>query len=221
MARLPSNPSPSGSLPSLLSSRFTLSRCTPPIQTPFDYFWPPSLESMREWTTKRFLLRFANPRDQQFKLVDIETGDLVAFIRWDVPESMKGLDDGFEVFKVFGDESEEMTKENDSTPPEGANEEKMSEKWDTKNMLVLGLLCTHPAYQSQGAAKALMESVFTIADNEGIQVYVESLSNATGLYKRYGFKEIDRLEFDLSKAGREGKAVMDIMIREPNVPTNK
>lgn len=47
---------------------------------------------------------------------------------------------------------------------------------------------------------------------------MESLSNATGFYRRHGFKEIDRLEFDLSKAGREGMAVMDIMIREPNVP---
>ncbi|KAF9063139.1 hypothetical protein BDP27DRAFT_1335598, partial [Rhodocollybia butyracea] len=94
----------------------------------------------------------------------------------------------------------------------------VSDKWDTEHMLVLGLLCTHPSYQNQGAANALMDDVLHIADNEGIKVYVESLGSATGLYKRYGVKEIDRLKFDLSKAGREGKAVMDIIIREPNVP---
>ncbi|KAF9046991.1 acyl-CoA N-acyltransferase [Rhodocollybia butyracea] len=227
--------------PPLSSSRFTLSRCTPTdvpqmvstylaafSQTPFDYFWPPSLDSMRDWSTKRFLLRFADPKDQQFKLVDNETGDLVGFIRWYVPEGMKGLDEGFEVFKVFGDESDEIAKKHKSALPEGVNEElwneffggmkKMNDKWDTKRMLVLGLLCTHPSYQNQGAAKALMENVLRIADNEGIRVYVESLSTATGVYKRFGFKEIDRLEFDLSKAGREGTAGIDIMIREPNVP---
>ncbi|KAF9063796.1 hypothetical protein BDP27DRAFT_1334589 [Rhodocollybia butyracea] len=92
----------------------------------------------------------------------------------------------------------------------------MSDKWDSEHMLVLVLLCTYPSYQNRDAAKVLMENV--LHNNEGIQVYVESLGSATGLYKRYGFKEIDRLKFDLSKAGREGKAVMDIMIREPNVP---
>lgn len=95
------------SAPASLPPQFTLSRCTPDdipqltevyinafSATNFDYWWPP-VDIMRQWTLQRFALKIQNPTNQHFKVVDNETGQVVAFSRWDIPAGMKGLDEGF------------------------------------------------------------------------------------------------------------------------------
>jgi hypothetical protein len=60
-----------------------------------------------------------------------------------------------------------------------------------------------------------MQSVLAIADTEGITTYLEALENALPVYRRYGFQTVDQLDYDLTKAGQMGTAVVDIMTREP------
>lgn len=84
--------------------------------------------------------------------------------------------------------------------------------------LALQLLCTHPAYHRRGLGAALLNDVLAIADKEGITTYIEALENAVPVYKRHGFRTVDQLEFDPTKAGQEGTAVVDIMLREPANP---
>ncbi|ORY62944.1 acyl-CoA N-acyltransferase, partial [Pseudomassariella vexata] len=209
---------------------FILARCTPNdvpqmvsvylsafIDTKFNWWWSPTLDAMRRWTERRFVGKFAEPSAHHFKVVDTETGKLIAWSRWNVPKDMKGMAVGFQ---TYGEETKE-----DLGIPEGADERlhheffdgihRMSAKWRASEKLGLSVLCTDPAYHRRGAAKALIGAVLPIADAEGCTTYLEALENATAVYELYGFKTVDELEYDLTKAGREGKARINIMLREP------
>ncbi|KAI1470974.1 uncharacterized protein F4812DRAFT_419674 [Daldinia caldariorum] len=169
---------------------------------------------------------------------------VVAFAKWDPPAAMKGLRAGFAVYdEEEGKETEMETRDEDGkiiageegggvpqkkkklTAPEGADEalyeeffdglERMGEKWRTSEKLVLSIICTDPAYHGQGIAGALLRPVLALADEERIPAYLEALPLAVPLYRRLGFQPVDRLEYDLTKAGRDGKAVLTIMLREP------
>lgn len=54
-----------------------------------------------------------------------------------------------------------------------------------------------------------------VADAEGIPTYLEALPLAVPLYRRLGFVGVDKVDFDLVKAGIEGTATLTIMVREP------
>ncbi|KAF8185552.1 acyl-CoA N-acyltransferase [Mycena galopus ATCC 62051] len=221
-----------------LAPLFTISRCTPNdvpqlvecyldafAETTFTWFWPPT-ESMRTWLLRRFVRRFEDPTDQEFKIVENTSSQVVAFARWGVPSGMKGVAEGFRTYELAesltGREAQSYGKQD---MPEGANEEvfheffagikHMQAKWDAESKLDLGLVCTHPKYQGQGLAAALIKPVLDIADAEGITAYVEALPNAKAVYEHYGFKTVDTQEYDLTKAGREGQEVLSIMVREP------
>ncbi|KAJ7142732.1 hypothetical protein C8R44DRAFT_761016 [Mycena epipterygia] len=157
-----------------LAPRFTISRCTPAdvpqlvecyleafTETAFAWFWPPTRESMHAWTFVRFVRRFEDPTDQQFKIVEETSSKVVAFAQWGIPSGMKGLAEGFRTYEL----AEKI--------PEGANEEvfheffagikHMQAKWAAKSKLDLRLICTHPKYQGQGLAAALIKPVVDIA----------------------------------------------------------
>lgn len=101
---------------------------------------------MRRWNEGRFRLRFRDPTDQQFKIVDDKTGQIVAWARWTVPERMKGLAGGFRTYEdttegeFDGPESQWM-----QNPPAGCKEElyneffsgikAMGKKWESDQKL--------------------------------------------------------------------------------------
>lgn len=80
---------------------------------------------------------------------------------------------------------------------------------------VLSIICTDPSHHGRGIAASLIRPVLALADKERIPAYLEALPLAVPLYQRLGFQPVDRLEYDLAKAGRRGKAVLTIMVREP------
>ncbi|KAI1807605.1 hypothetical protein F4811DRAFT_445604 [Daldinia bambusicola] len=245
----------------LLPPGFVMARCKPEdteemtevwcnavinafIRSPdFTYWWSPSLDVMRAWHASRIRGRFGDPSTQQFKVSvsDITTtkstsgggGVVVAFAKWDLPATMKGIREGF---VIYDEDGKEMgTKDEDGKiggipqkklkAPEGADEalyeeffdglKRMGEKWKTSEKLVLSIICTDPAYHGRGIAAALIRPVLALADEERIPAYLEALPLAVPLYQRLGFQPVDRLEYDLAKAGRDGKAVLTIMVREP------
>lgn len=132
--RIPSSTLPTMTLPfkppASLPAQFTMARCTPADVpqlwevyrdacqgTRFCYFWPSSLAAMGRWSDLRFRQRFQDPTDQQFKVVDAETGRVAAFTRWMVPAALdEVLREGFRTFS-----------EVESGLPEGGNVPEMAE----------------------------------------------------------------------------------------------
>ncbi|OTA57742.1 acyl-CoA N-acyltransferase [Hypoxylon sp. EC38] len=133
----------------LLPPGFTMSRCTPedvpgmtavymrafPPGSPFTYWWSPSIDVMRKWHADRIHARFADPRTQQFKVVDDSTGAVVAFAKWDPPATLRGLGRGFAVYDEVGREvvpvpvpGEEGKEEVRMTGEETAKGEKREKK---------------------------------------------------------------------------------------------
>ncbi|KAI1842179.1 hypothetical protein JX266_011587 [Neoarthrinium moseri] len=86
--------------PASLSSSFAISYCTlvdldalaevyyeafkaNPGNT---HWWSPSRESMMAWMRRRMTPKFRDRNIRHFKITDIESGDLVAWSRWDIPK---------------------------------------------------------------------------------------------------------------------------------------
>ncbi|KAI2781865.1 hypothetical protein F4815DRAFT_61460 [Daldinia loculata] len=202
----------------------------------FTYWWSPSPDVMRTWHASRIRGRFSDPGTQQFKIADASSGAVVAFAKWDPPSAMEGLREGFVVYDEVGREvglegdgkmsgGVQGKKKKKLKAPEGADEklyeeffdglEIMGEKWKAHEKLVLSIICTDPSHHGRSIAASLIRPVLALADQELIPAYLEALPLAVPLYQRLGFQPVDRLEYDLAKAGRRGKAVLTIMVREP------
>ncbi|KAK8028861.1 acyl-CoA N-acyltransferase [Apiospora marii] len=222
-----------------LPAQFTMARCTPADVpqlwevyrdacqgTRFCYFWPASLAAMGRWSDLRFRKRFQDPTDQQFKVVDTETGRIAGFARWMVPAALdEALREGF---RTYG--------EVESGLPEGIEVPEMAEgapaeawrsffepvkasaaKWDSTHKLNLSILCVHPSYQGRGLSTALLRPLLDLADQHGVTAYLEALENAIPVYKKLGFEKVDELVYDESKTGHEGVRRIEIMLREPRI----
>ncbi|KAH8648606.1 hypothetical protein BX600DRAFT_475537 [Xylariales sp. PMI_506] len=50
------------------------------------FWWPADRAPIREWVVKRTLHKMADRGVRHFKVAEAETGEIVAFARWDVPE---------------------------------------------------------------------------------------------------------------------------------------
>lgn len=79
----------------------------------------------------------------------------------------------------------------------------------------LKLLHTDPKHQRRGAASLLLQSMVDEADKLGLPVLLESSEEGHKLYQKYGFKDVEVLEIDMSK-WRHGIAHLSwAMVREP------
>ncbi|KAI1316972.1 acyl-CoA N-acyltransferase [Xylariaceae sp. FL0255] len=246
--------------PAYLPPGFSMSRCSPADldgmtdvymqafkDSGYTWWWGP-LDTMYAWTKERIRRRFADAKTQQFKIVDDNTGRVVAWSKWDPPPRMTGLQSGF---VVYGDDGSPITdtasgsipagisktvsggedamaasaKSYAQGPPEGCDVElfeaffgalvAVEKKWEADEKLVLTHLCTHPEFHGRGLGAALLRSVLNIADKEGIPAYLESLVQASPLYRRTGFEIVDELMLARDRNGKLGSAKMDIMVREP------
>lgn len=50
------------------------------------YWWPAEKEPMMQWMVPRIRNKMRDRSVRHFKVVDAQTGDMVAFARWDIPE---------------------------------------------------------------------------------------------------------------------------------------
>ncbi|KAI0881644.1 acyl-CoA N-acyltransferase [Annulohypoxylon maeteangense] len=228
-------------IPSFLSSAFSISRCTIAdvddlaeiyycafqVDRRNTFWWSEDKEAMMTWMKRRIRKKMADRSTRHFKVTDVQSGEMVAFTRWDIPE-------GHET--AFGAWEEDLPA-NSATPsaitppmidiPEGAQPELcleffnalsvMSEKQNAKEMLGLSLLCTSPNYHRRGAAKAMMLPMLALADTRGLKAYLEATPDGKPIYEKLGFREIDQLNFDLEKLTGtfEGIYKISIMVREP------
>jgi GNAT superfamily N-acetyltransferase len=77
----------------------------------------------------------------------------------------------------------------------------------------LATLGTEPAHQGQGIGSALLRSLLTRADDEGVPAYLESSKDRNvPLYARFGFEVIDEYR------SKVGSPPIWRMWREPRAP---
>ena len=82
---------------------------------------------------------------------------------------------------------------------------------------VLGILVIHPKHQRRGAGAMLVQWGTDLADEAGLPCYLEASSKGYDLYKRKGFEDVEFLDMDMSKWGREGVNRHICMIRPAKV----
>jgi len=225
----------------MASPKYTILPCTPaditsmvtiyetafssaPIYT---YMWPSTHvtpTSKSTWLSARFLSQMAHiPEMKFFKLVDEETGKIVAWSRWQFPAVLSAD----EKKRREEREKKEQEKEDGSgTWPEGAIVENCERFFgaikaaqdkflNSEEMYLLHLLATRPDYQKRGLGKILLQHVLDLADQEGRKAYLEGLPPGRQLYLKTGFRDLELLTFDMKALGVEEPAVVNIMVRDP------
>ncbi|KAI1773417.1 acyl-CoA N-acyltransferase [Hypoxylon cercidicola] len=245
-------------VPDSLSPAFTLSHCTAAdtdamIEVYYDgfsmdrrntFWWSPDKPAMFRWMKRRIRRRMDDHTKRHFKVTDVQSGDLVAFARWEIPEGHAAAfgewidatpadvsqtvtaDEGGGDLPVTSAPAEAVTPPT-TDYPEGAKPElcnvlfhtlkDMSEQQGAETMLGLSLLCTSTKYYRRGAAKALMLPMLAIADAHGLKTYLEATPQGKPIYEKLGFREVDELTFDLEKltGSSDGIYKISIMVREP------
>ncbi|KAJ8131636.1 hypothetical protein O1611_g1989 [Lasiodiplodia mahajangana] len=92
-------------------------------------------------------------------------------------------------------------------PPEGSNAALFKKFFDS----IVGMGKKHQIGENchgRGIGSALLRSVLDLADHEGLLAYLESTRVGAPLYRRYGYKVIDTLEFDGAEAGFDIPAIL-------------
>ncbi|KAI1657217.1 acyl-CoA N-acyltransferase [Daldinia decipiens] len=250
-------------IPSSLAKGFSMSHCTAAdvdiitdiyydafaIDKRNTFWWPPNKEDMFAWMKRRIRRKMDDRSVRHFKITDDQTGDVVAFARWGIPEGYEksfgewvgNKETTVDVSQIVtpGDVTGENPPANSvsveainppvANYPKGSRPELCqvffdalkvsSDKHNADKMLGLSLLCTSPRYYRRGAAKALLLPMLAIADAHGLRSYLEATPNGKGVYEKLGFREVDRLTFNLEElTGREeydDPYQITIMIREP------
>jgi GNAT superfamily N-acetyltransferase len=192
--------------------------------------WPSdiTLEYLIGESTKRQannLLR--SPEDTRHqKSVDPVTGAVLGYARWILPPS--SLDEWPEakVPAVSEKEKKQIQKlaesawwqfrsDMDHLDDEGhqiknrilAEKPYMSRFWKTfiltSTKLIVGLdyLAVHPNNKRKGIATALVESGIQQANRLGLPIFIWAFQAGHGVYKRLGFKEVDRVIKGISQFG--------------------
>ena len=81
-------------------------------------------------------------------------------------------------------------------------------------MSVLNYLIVHPSYQGLGLSKKLLNVGLEEADRTGASCFVVSTIAGEGVYKKVGFREIDRFVVDPRPFGGEREVPWFCMRRE-------
>lgn len=179
-------------------------------------------ENQAPWLHTRFARRLETPEPgvRHFKLVETASGRMASFGRFGFPHPKPA---------AAAEKTDEPADE-DADWPEGARVDacrkmfngldEMQRKWvDVESMYVVGLLGTDPEFQRRGCASALLKHVLDMADAEGRKAYIEATAAGFPVYKKLGWKVIDKLEFDIDEKdlvkGGETTWYNWVMMREP------
>jgi ribosomal protein S18 acetylase RimI-like enzyme len=79
----------------------------------------------------------------------------------------------------------------------------------------MNVLAVHPQYQRRGLGSLMLEPVLAMADKEARNVYIEASKKGVGLYRRYGWIEVDRMLVDTRPYGGKMIEETQLMIRDP------
>ncbi|KAL9621605.1 MAG: hypothetical protein Q9160_003997 [Pyrenula sp. 1 TL-2023] len=117
---------------------------------------------------------------------------------------------GFAGFFIFDEQSpEDLAKPNEHKFPPDARHDlgtRLFEEGGRKRHAIMGgkpyvflaVLGTHPDYQGRGAGALCMKWGTEAADRLGVPCYLESTKAGQRLYRKWGFKEVDKFRVDLA-----------------------
>ncbi|UKZ92986.1 uncharacterized protein TrAFT101_007918 [Trichoderma asperellum] len=181
--------------------------------------------------TKRYPRRLISEREtsRHQKVVDTETGRLLGYARWVLPESYAVLADGGPAWPeamvpaVSPEEEAEIKRvaeatqwnpNNDTDPLDEAVTNIKNKIMARKPYLCLDYLAVHPENKGKGVATLLVESGMKQADKLGLDIFILACKPAWGLYSRLGFRIEEELIQDDSMYGGDGEFAMRYYIYE-------
>ncbi|PMD47624.1 hypothetical protein L207DRAFT_628242 [Hyaloscypha variabilis F] len=149
---------------------------------------------------------FSKPGEKMFKMVEAESGKIVAFLKARYPAP-----------KVV--DAEEVQAEF----PEGSNAELFGhwfgnmDHFEDKHMnyeedYFVRVISTLPEYHRKRLGRRLLDRFLRDADDAGAKTYLQATEVGAGLYPRLGFKDIEDMVTNTPK----GPVVWRCMMREPN-----
>ncbi|OQO11718.1 hypothetical protein B0A48_03445 [Cryoendolithus antarcticus] len=148
-----------------------------------------------------------------FKGVDSESGKLLGFVRWDLPDVpgaselwIEGRVPSVEleveaVLKKAKESADWEYIENDLDAPIGAAMRRLKEG---QGYLVLDYLAVHPDNSRKGVGTALVEHGLRKAADLGLDVFVHGKDAGLPLYSKCGFELLERLWIDDAELGGRG-----------------
>ncbi|KAH6651924.1 hypothetical protein BKA67DRAFT_572422 [Truncatella angustata] len=171
------------------------------------------------------------------KAIDLETRRLLGYARWRIPPSRATKEDGTlewpeAIVPAVGPEEEaEIRRVAEAAvfDPNQESDELLVEVNEIRNEILtrkdymrLDYLAVHPENKRQGVATALIQSGMKVAENLGLDIYIQATKAGLGAYKRCGFRIERELTQDDSKYGGTGEVSTYFMIYEqklrPNAP---
>jgi GNAT superfamily N-acetyltransferase len=66
---------------------------------------------------------------------------------------------------------------------------------------VMEILAVHPAYQRRGLGSQMLEPILGLADRERRKIYIEASKKGVGLFRQYGWVQVDALLLDTRPYG--------------------
>ncbi|KAK0647988.1 hypothetical protein B0T16DRAFT_490891 [Cercophora newfieldiana] len=191
------------------------------------------IEQVQKRTAAAVLLADRRARRHE-KVVDNETGEVIGYARWVLPDSVvsKGGESG-EV--VWGDRQvpdvDEGTKKRAEEEMEGAwfeprgdmgeldskIDEALERILGEREYLKLDYLAVHPDRQGEGIGTALTESGIKKAVELGLPIFVMGFDVSRGLYLRLGFREVESVLQDDRKFGGDGNYNAYFMVYDKHV----
>ncbi|KAL7933032.1 hypothetical protein V8C35DRAFT_306089 [Trichoderma chlorosporum] len=190
-----------------------------------------TLEKHIETVTKRYPRRLISDRTtaRHQKAIDPETGRLLGYARWVLPESHATTASGEPTWPealgpLVGSEEEAEIKRiaeatpwnpnNDSDPLDQNVSEIKKELMKDKTFLLLEFLAVHPENQGKGIATLLVQSGMKEAEKLGLDIFVLAFRRGWGVYGRLGFRVERELIQDDSMYGGDGNFGVRYMIFE-------
>ncbi|EFX05986.1 gcn5-related n-acetyltransferase [Grosmannia clavigera kw1407] len=166
------------------------------------------------------------------KAVDPATGALVGYARWVLPNSHLQAKNGNEptwpgalVPTVSEEEQRYLEQLAGSSwwqfrpEVEHMDNRAIAVKnriMSTKPYLMLDYLAVHPDNQGKGIASLLVASGIREAKAMGLPIFILAFEAGIGVYKRLGFREVDRVTEDMANHGGEGEYVVYMMVYDVN-----
>ncbi|KAK9384800.1 hypothetical protein V1515DRAFT_610430 [Lipomyces mesembrius] len=202
------------------------------------FLWhSPSLKDVTAAAAERLPWNLINGREttRHEKVIDLETGEVVGYARWNLPPVLaaKNVWPEAQVAEPTPEDRELFEKKfkavTDNGRIRGLKTDMSSfrsaplEVVDAKIMkdgpyLTLDYLATAPALQRKGIATMLVQSGLKIADENGMRAYVMSEPAGLKVYQNNGFKVVQTVSTDYSKYGGTDPLVHHFMVRQPVSP---
>ncbi|SLM40980.1 GNAT domain [Lasallia pustulata] len=156
---------------------------------------------------------FRSDRSVRFvKATDTRTGSIVAWARWNFYVDGATLDQ-----TPWPKEWAEGTNVPCVEYFFGALDRKRDAFMKGKDFFLMGVLVTLPEYQGKGIGSSLLQWGLEIADEKGVECWIDASPMSVELYKRLGWVEVDHVDLDLGKYGGE-QGIVDrtvCLIRKP------